>query len=481
MSAALSFTPDPIRCVVYLRISRDDIKKGRGVNRQLERCRLMLPKGWVIVAVVDENDTSATKAKPRPKYEAMLTEIRAKEYDAVMAYAQDRLTRKSIEAEALLALVDSHGVRVATSAAGELRGLRKGTPDFDPDARAAFRNSTVGATREIEWIGKRVTDECAQRARDGRPHGPVGFGWKREHERDADGVMISRDVIDEAEAELIRSAANDVLNGVSLRSVTQRIEAGSLRPRRGAHWSGTTVRLLLLRPSNAGLRQHQGKVLDLEPMGPAILSITDHQRLVSLFNDPSRKSPNRGSAPRWLLSGIAVCGRCGNTKVNVGNGGQRRQRPAYVCARRNGESPGCYARSWVDQVDDYVAAMIEARLADPKLGEPSADVADRINELHQLNAALRAEQDELAGSDLPLSMLKIRGAKLEAQITANDAKISGLLPSVAQRFDVPWDEAELGQRRAMIESLTTRIELHPSGNGRYRQRITPDQVRITWR
>jgi len=467
--------------VVYLRISRDDIKKGRGVNRQLERCRMMLPHGWEIVAVVDENDTSATKAKPRPKYEAMLAAIKAGEYDAVMAYAQDRLTRKGPEAEALLSLVDAYGLRVATSAAGELRGLRKGAADYNPDARANFRDNTTGATREVEWIGKRVTDECAQRARDGRPHGPAGFGWKRVRELDADGVVISRDVIDEAEAELIRSAANDVLNGVSLRSVTQRIEAGPLRPRRGAHWSGTTVRLLLLRPSNAGLRQHQGKVLDLEPMGPAILSITDHQRLVALFKDPSRKSPNRGSAPRWLLSGIVVCGRCGNPKVNVGNGGQRRLRPAYVCARLKGDAPGCYARSWVDQVDAYVAAMVKARMTDPKLGKPSADVAERIDALHSQIFDLKTEQDELAESDLPLSMLKIRGAKLEAQIKGIEDQISALLPSVAQRFDVTWDEADLGQRRAMIESLTTRIELHPTGNGRYRKTITPDQVRITWR
>ena len=216
-------------------------------------------------------------------------------------------------------------------------------------------------------------------------------------------------------------------------------------------------------------------------MGPAILSITDHQRLVALFKDPSRKSPNRGSAPRWLLSGIVVCGRCGNPKVNVGNGGQRRLRPAYVCARLKGDAPGCYARSWVDQVDAYVAAMVKARMTDPKLGKPSADVAERIDALHSQIFDLKTEQDELAESDLPLSMLKIRGAKLEAQIKGIEDQISALLPSVAQRFDVTWDEADLGQRRAMIESLTTRIELHPTGNGRYRKTITPDQVRITWR
>jgi site-specific DNA recombinase len=350
---------------------------------------MMLPKGWEIVMVIDENDTSATKKKPRPKYEAMLADIRAGAYDAVMAYAQDRLTRKGPEAEAILELVDDLGLRVATSAAGELRGLRKGTPEYDPDARAAFRNSTTGATREVEWIGKRVTDECAQRAKEGRPHGPIGFGWTRVHELDSEGTRIARDVINEAEAELIRSAANDVLNGVSLRAVTQRIEAGELRPRRGQRWTSTTVRLLLLRPSNAGLRVHRGTVLSHEPMGPAILSITDHQRLVALFNDPSRKGKNKGGTPRWLLSGIVVCGRCQNTKVNVTTGGQRRLRPAYTCVRQDAEHPGCYARSWVDEIDAWVGELIDQKMTDPKLGDLGPDVTERIDELHRQIADLR--------------------------------------------------------------------------------------------
>ena len=51
-NATAALVPDQVRCVVYLRISRDDIKKGRGVTRQLERCRMTMPAGWVIVAVI---------------------------------------------------------------------------------------------------------------------------------------------------------------------------------------------------------------------------------------------------------------------------------------------------------------------------------------------------------------------------------------------------------------------------------------------
>jgi len=474
----------PIRCVVYLRISRDDIKKGRGVHRQLERCKMQLPKGWVIVMVIDENDTSATKAKPRPKYEAMLAAIKAGEYDAVMAYAQDRLTRKGPEAEALLDLVDNVGLRVATSAAGELRGLKKGTPEYDPDARAAFRNSTTGATREVEWIGKRVTDEAAQRAQDGRPHGAPGFGFRRVYELDADGSRIGRDAIDEAEAAVIRQAAHDVLNGVSVRAVTQRIEAGSIRPRRSGHWSSTNVRLLLLRASNAGLRVHRGTVLSLEPVTPAILSVTEWQRLTALLTDPSRQAPQRGKSPRWLLSGVAVCGRCGGTKINVQTGGKLSIRPAYTCTRLSAEHPGCWARSWVDEVDAYVGELITERLADPQLGEPGADVAERIETLDRQVIGLRNEQDGISrDTTTPRATRAILAAEIEAEIKVIEGQIKALLPSVQTSFYVPWGEATLGERRAMIEKLTSRIELHPPRrNGNTPRVFIPtEQVVIKWR
>jgi hypothetical protein len=238
--------------------------------------------------------------------------------------------------------------------------------------------------------------------------------------------------------------------------------------------------MMLLRASNAGYRMYRGKVLDLPPAEPAIISVTDHQRLVALLNDPSRKTNAKGGTPRWLLSGIVICGRCGNDKVNVTTGGQRRLRPAYTCVRKDAEHPGCYARSWVDEVDAWVGLAIKDRQADPKLGEPGADVAERIEDLHRANAQLKADQIELAESELPLTMLAVRGAKLEAQIKANLDRISALLPSMAQTLKVPWDEATLGERRALIEKLTTKIELCPTGNGRYRT-FTPDQVEISWR
>lgn len=73
---------------------------------------------------------------------------------------------------------------------------------------------------------------------------------------------------------------------------------------------------MLRRPSLAGLRTHRGRVVSaFDPdWHPAILDADTHNRLVALFDDPTRASSSRvGHPPRHLLSGIAWCGLCGET------------------------------------------------------------------------------------------------------------------------------------------------------------------------
>lgn len=467
-----------VRTAIYLRISRDEEKKGKGVDRQLAKCREQLVKlGWDEAEVFNENDTSATRRKPRPLYEAMLGKIRAGEFDAVIGYAQDRMTRKPEEAEAILRLVDDQGLRVATSAAGEL-GLVG-----DPDARAAFRNSTVGAAREVEWIKKRVSDKCAQRAGEGMPQGMVPFGWDAEIELDGKGRFLSSwYVLNEAEAELIRDSTKALLGGESLRSVTARANLGDVHPMRGGKWTSHQLKAVLVRPSNARIRMYKGTVAAEgdDVQWPEIITPAQHRALLALFADPSRTTNYRGYKPKWLLSGIAVCGHCGNTKINVVTGGNRGRTPAYTCV---GTKPSaCFARTWTSHADTYVAALITDKLADPKLGDPMPDVQDRITELGRKRAVLDAELNEIAeDDDYTLGQKKIMTRKRKEQIAQINAEESALLPKVAQLLDLEaeWSTGEIERQRSVVRSMIERIELAPTTKGKARV-FTPDQIRIKW-
>src|SRR5882724_1805720 len=84
------------RGAIYVRISRDRAGAGLGVARQEEDCRALAARLGVEVAadaIYSDNDLSAYSGKPRPRYLAMLEDIRAGLIDVVLAWHTDRLHR----------------------------------------------------------------------------------------------------------------------------------------------------------------------------------------------------------------------------------------------------------------------------------------------------------------------------------------------------------------------------------------------------
>jgi site-specific DNA recombinase len=89
------------RCAaIYARISSDPARQALGVVRQLQDCRkIASDRDWTVTAGYVDNDVPACRSKMRTEYERMLSNIEAGRHDAVIAYRQDRLTRRPMEFE----------------------------------------------------------------------------------------------------------------------------------------------------------------------------------------------------------------------------------------------------------------------------------------------------------------------------------------------------------------------------------------------
>ncbi|GAB3039120.1 hypothetical protein GCM10011376_40450 [Nocardioides flavus (ex Wang et al. 2016)] len=148
---------------IYVRISLDVAGEGLGVQRQEELCRALVErKGWTVAEVYRDNDVSASKDRERPEYARMLADIEAGRIGAVAVYAIDRLTRKPIELEHFIDLVERHGTQLANVA---------GDVQLDTvQGRLTARIMGSVARAEAENIGKRVRDQKRQRAASGIPH-----------------------------------------------------------------------------------------------------------------------------------------------------------------------------------------------------------------------------------------------------------------------------------------------------------------------
>jgi site-specific DNA recombinase len=468
---------------IYARISQDIDGTELGVSRQIEDCREEAERrGWDVADTFTDNDVSATRSKVRPQYQRMIAAVEAGQLGAIIVWDVDRLTRTPRELEDIIDLADKHGLQLA-NVGGDI--------DLStPQGRMTARIKGTVARHDTDQQSRRLRRKFEEKAQKGEPHGYCPYGYTRVVENDERGHRIgARDVINPDQAAVIREAAERALAGESLRSIVAGLNERGIHGPKSPQWNSTILRQLLLRPSNAGLRQHRGVVVGPSQNEP-IFSPETHDRLKAFFADPDRKSNHSGPGFKFLLSGLALCGLCGGTMrrqmgktvVSKQTGATKRQPPSYACS-------ACFkVRRQQGLVDDLVEAVIVARLARPDAlaafttGDPQL-VEDAREKVSTLEARMALAADQFADGGITGEQLKRISVKLRAgiseakatiaQSTPNTAYAELAGPDVAQR----WRALPLDIKRQVVDALLT-VTINPVGPGRP---FDPDSVVVDWR
>jgi site-specific DNA recombinase len=409
--------------IIYCRISADRAGRSEGVQAQERWGREYAAIHWpgIPVRIFSDNDLSAAKDDViRPEFEKMREAIHRGECAHLWAVEQSRLTRIegvwfSLAADLLKTGVD------------ELHTRREGVTRMD-DVVGGIK--AVLDAAEVRKLRKRVIDKKDELARQGRPGGMLGFGYRQriytedEQERldaweDARrGAMLSGDdirrwrednprpeggrkVTDEhgraaveivpREAEIIRQCAAKMLSGWTLTSVTMWLRESGIRSSTGAQFRVTTVGRFLTLPSVAGFRVHKGEIVGKGTWEP-ILDEATWRALCATIG--SAKRAKRRPQRRYLLGGHRMICECG--KAMRGTSDPRWGLTHYVCWKIDG---GCSKVTIdADAVDDHVFAELFAQLKNMEVAGMLAadDFADRRGELVSELQALGQRRTELS-------------------------------------------------------------------------------------
>jgi DNA invertase Pin-like site-specific DNA recombinase len=449
-----------MRAAVYLRQSRDDSGEGQGIGRQREDCeRLAQQRGWDIVEVLPENDTSAEKTG-RPMFARLMQMIRDREVEAVIAWSLDRLTRNRRDTVTLVEAGQATGATIA---------LCRGS-DMDmstPAGRLAADILASVARHEIEQKSDRQKRRNKQAADAGKPPQRRAFGYTD------NGMEL---VADEAKA--VQDLYSKVLAGMTLVAATRLLNDQGFRTTRGGEWKRSNVRWLLLNPRYAGVRVYDQ--VEMPGTWPAIIDQDTHQAMKSMLSDPKRKK-NQGTARRWLGAGLYLCGRCGDdpsdVRVNYRDDGNR----IYRCRA------SAHLSRLADPVDEFVTEVVTQRLRRPDLADLLAG-PDDSNDLHQEAAGLRARLDSLAADYadglLTARQVSVATERLDARLTDIEARQAArgqrsALAAVMAKKDPAqaWLDADLSVQREVVSLLVESITLLRGARGRF----DPDSVVIRWR
>lgn len=453
---------------MYVRISEDTRLTGLGVARQRQDCEALAErKSWTVTQVYEDNDVSATSGKRRPEYQRMLDDVRAGTISGVIVWDIDRLTRTPSELEEFIVLADRHDLSLA-SVGGEIDLAT-------PQGRLTARIKGSVARHEVEQASRRIRRKNLERAEAGLSHGPVAWGWVRA----ADGS----EQLDPAKGRLIREAADRMLAGDTLTTIARDWSSRGLVAPSGKPWTRHSVRDMLDRPRNAGLRQYQGEIIG-EGAWPAVLDLETWDRVKAVLGQGSRYD-KPGPRVETLLAGIACCGICRAEMYSSLRGREGKKVRTLMC-----KGCGGTLRKQVD-VETFVEAALLARLAesnpDELFARKGSDPELLRRELHGLRERKNQAALMFASGDIDGGQLRAINEKLAAPLAKAEAAYEealaepDLMDLAGEGILERWDGLSWERKRRALDYLMA-VTIHPTKHtGHYRRFFDPTTIEMEWK
>jgi site-specific DNA recombinase len=462
------------RAIIYTRVSHDPSREARSVGEQEQECRAECARnGWDVGLVVTDNDRSASRfaKRDRPGFQRLWKVLRPG--DILVVWESSRAQRDLRDYIELRDLCAERGVLLSYS--GRIYDLTEGDDRFTTGLDALI------AERYSEEHRKRILRAQRTSLAAGKPHGRVPFGYKIL--RDEQGRALKR-VPDPHTAPIVAELFTRVLAGDTLYSIAEDFNERSVPMHKGrtGAWSQTALRDMVTRPTYAGLRTHRGEVTGPGDWQP-IITEEDWRAACKIVNSAHRRINLRGNKPKYLLSGIALCGVCGSPVRRV-KGRFEGYPDVYVCAARS----RCVSRHR-EEVDAVVTGILLKMLADPRLRQALASAGDE----HDPYGEIAALRERLAGFRMAAVEGKISPesfADIEAQLNekiaaerekAASAAMDPLLAAlVGVGAETVWEQFSLEQKRQVVRTALV-VSIEPVGKIGRRKFDVADTVKVAWR
>lgn len=423
-------------------------------------------------------------SRTRPRFEAMLASAEMGAFDLLIVPKLSRFGRSVRDNLAAIDRLEAAGVEIAF--------LDLGVDTSTPVGRLVRNILNDLAEFEADLIADRWRDTHSFLARSGRPSGMACYGYL--YDPGAKTMVVNK-----AEARVVREIFRRYAEGEGLRAIARDLERRGIRGQRGSTRWAPSLGYLLENESYVAMRRvaavHErgGKRVRGKKRGgelvegnwPAIVDRALFDRVQVLRSGTPVAYPwinRRGGRQTGLLTGLAVCGRCGGPMWHAGD----RYRCANGLRNRGCGSHGTSAsRAERIVADAFLSKLSEAhrvRAKSAKLPitaagaghDPSAELAEVERKMAKalaaglestgegFDAALRREIERLEQRREDLLGDAIRRAA-QAEEAAQRAERAEQLRDQIADLKAVWEKASGEQRREMLALAIERIRVVGDG------------------
>ncbi len=462
-----------MKVAIYARFSSDR-QSETSLQDQVRLCQTRAKReGWIVVGVYE--DAAASGAlRMRRGYQTLLTDALSGKFDFVLAESLDRLTRDLEETARLYKRLRFVNVGIVTVSEGSISEVHVSI-------------SGLMGEMYLKSLGEKTRRGLEGRVLAGKSGGGRCYGYDVVGV-DASGQPVTGErKVNEAQAEVVREIFRRFAGGEGPRAIARALNERGVPGPSGRPWGDTTIRghakkgtgllnntTYIGRPCWGRQRFIKDpasgrRVSRVNPSGTEIVGEVPHLRIVSdpswaavkarqvevsrPLSDPHSTVPlNDLHRPRFLLSGLLVCGVCGGGYTITA-------KDRYGCARRSRQGTCSNNRSIKRQeLERRVLEGLKSSLVTLDL------VAEFISEY-------QAEWNRLQGER------RIAASQRERKLGDVKRKLTGIVEALERGVITPTTKErleELESEKARLESAPVETPLpsiHPNLAELYRHKV----------
>lgn len=414
-----------LRVAAYCRVSTDDEEQLTSYEAQQTYYtdKIMTNPDWTMAGIYADEGITGTKATKRPEFLKMIRKCKQKKIDLILVKSISRFARNTVDCLNYIRTLKSLGIAVIFE--------KENINTLNEDSEMLTTIMGAFAQAESESISQNVKWGVRQAMKEGR----VSIRYKNLYAYDEGEDGQPR--IIESEAAVIRRINDEFLSGRSLPMIKVGLEADKiLTPKGGNVWAVSAIRNLLKNEKYCGDVLMQ-KTFKTDPISgktkrntgqlpmyliqdhhPAIISRDTYNAVQAEFaRRTSGKAPSTKLAPtgqacysaKYALTGIVICGECGNQYRRCVWNKRGQKRPVWRCSSRiDYGSKYCHKSPTIYEVPLKAAILDAINLV----------MSDKKVLIQQIEDAMRMELIPFPGGTMSAGDIERKIKELEAEFQA---------------------------------------------------------------
>lgn len=361
------------KVAIYTRVSTiEQAEEGYSIDEQLRVLREYCDvHSYTIYQEYADRGISGKNIKGRPGLRQLLSDASNKQFDLVLVWKMNRLSRKLSDLTKIEELLKKNNIA--------FRSYKERYETETPSGKLQFHMMAAIAEFERDNIAENVKMGMLARAREGSWNGGQVMGYDVITVPRKEGQhKLSKLVVNEREANIVRKIFELYTSGHGYKSIANRLNKDGYRTKKSKLFSIGSIQTIISNPLYVGvirynvLRDWSEKRRNNINPDPVTVK-GNHEPIITKETWEKAKTikmsrggkPNRVHSGEWPLTGIMRCPACGAGMVlgrttNRLKDGTKRVLEYYVCGRwKNKGTVACRSNGIrTEYADKYVLEQI---------------------------------------------------------------------------------------------------------------------------